>query len=63
MGTGASMCEQLGGNLEKVQAPKRCRKPAHYKLFWSTALSLFIANSRLFLMLAGVNLALVMICF
>lgn len=36
---------------EKVQALKVWRRPAHYKLFWSTALSLFISNSRLFLML------------
>jgi len=51
VGTGASICEQLDGNLEKIQALKVCRRPAHYKLFWSTALSLSVANSRLFLML------------
>lgn len=51
MGTGASICEKLGGNVEKVQVLKVWRRPAHYKLFWSTASSLFIENSKLFLML------------
>lgn len=35
----------------KDATPKVWRKPAHYKIFWATALPLFIANSRLFLML------------
>lgn len=51
MGTGASICEQLGGNLENVQAPKVWRRPAYDKLFRSVALSVFVANSRFFLML------------
>lgn len=50
MGTGASICEKLGGNVEKVQALKVWRRPEHYKLFWSTVSSLFIENSKLFLM-------------
>lgn len=51
MGTGARICEKLSGNVEKMQALKVRRRPAQYKLFWSTASSLFIETSKLFLVL------------
>lgn len=51
MGIDDCICEKLSGNTEKVQALNVWRRPAHYKLFWSTASSLFIENSRHFLLL------------